>query len=49
MEGFVFLKEIKSFNAFLKLITHLITLQSKYAKLEMKMQLAILLKKYHAL
>ena len=49
MEGFGFLKKIKSLNAFLKLITHLIALQSKYAKLEMKMQLAIFLEKYHML
>ena len=41
-------QKIKSLNAFLKLITHLIALQSKYAKLEMKMQLAIFLEKYHA-
>ena len=47
--GFGFLKKIKSLNAFLKLITHLIALQSKYAKLEMKMQLAIFLKKCRAL
>ena len=42
-------QKIKSLNAFLKLITHLIALQSKYAKLEMKMQLAIFLKKCRAL
>ena len=46
---FGFLKKVKSLNAFLKLITHLIALQSKYAKLEMKMQLAVFLEKYHAL
>ena len=49
MEGFGFLKKIKSLNVFSKLITHLIALQSKYAKLEMKMQWAIFLKKYHML
>ena len=42
-------QKIKSLNAFLKLITHLIALQSKYAKLEMKMLLPIFLEKYHAL
>ena len=46
---FGFLKKIKSLNAFLKLITHLTALQSKHAKLKVKMQLAIFLEKYHAL
>ena len=49
IKGFGFLKKIKSLNASLKLITHLIALQSKYAKLEMKMQLVIFFEKYHAL
>ena len=49
IEGFGFLKKIKSLNAFLKLITHLTALQSKHAKLKVKMQLAIFHEKYHAL
>ena len=49
IEGYRFLKKIKSLNAFLKLITHLIALQPKYVKLEMKMNLAIFFMKYYAL